>query len=146
MIVRSTHLAESADMDLRRRRSRLQADHLTRRAEVLKAPERRLIHDLFDAGRACSQIAAELGRDARTVRREVRGITRRLLDPRFDFVLARSERWRPTRRRVAQSVYIHGNGLRETARELGLSLYCVRRHRDAIEALFEAEAGHAATA
>jgi DNA-binding NarL/FixJ family response regulator len=140
MIARSVHLAEDARMDLRRRRSRAQAEELTARARHLEPRERRLIDDLFDAGRSCSVIAAEMGRDARTVRREVRGITRRLLDPRFEFVTRRSDRWRPTRRQIAQALYVQGLGLRETARELGVSLYSVRRHRDAIEALFGAEA------
>ncbi len=138
MIARSHHLAEAEGMDLRRRRSRAQAQELTVRAQHLNPRERRLIDDLFAVGRPCSVIAAELGRDARGVRREVRGITRRLLDPRFDFVTACAEGWRPTRRRIGESLYVHGRGLRETARELGLSLYSVRRHRDAIEALFEA--------
>ena len=138
MLVRSQHAIENEGMDLRRRRTRSQAQALTSRAQHLEPRERRLIEDLFDVGRPCSTIAAELGRDARTVRREVRGITRRLLDPRFEFVTAHAAAWRPTRRRIAESLYVHGLGLRKTARQLGQSLYSVRRHRDAIEALFEA--------
>ncbi len=138
MIVRSNHLVETSRMDLRRRRTRSQAQALTARARHLEARERRLIEDLFEAGRPCSLIAAELGRDARNVRREVRVITRRLLDPRFEFVTTNADRWRPTRQRIARALYVQGLGLRETARHLGLSLYSVRQHRDAIEALFEA--------
>ncbi|MEL6499130.1 MAG: helix-turn-helix domain-containing protein [Planctomycetota bacterium] len=140
MIVRSHHIAEAHATDLRRRRSRSQTQALTARAQHLGPRERRLIEALFDEGRPCSTIAAEFGRDARAVRREARGITRRLLDPRFDFVTTYGGAWRPTRKRIAEALYIHGLGLRKTARQLGLSLYSVRRHRDAIEALFEARA------
>lgn len=138
MIVRSHHIADAQGLDLRRRPTRLQAEALTRRARQLKAGERQLIEDLFEDGRPCSTIAAELGRNARAVRREARGIAQRLLDPRFEFVTIYSPAWRPTRRRIAESLYIHGMGLRQTARQLRLSLYSVRRHRDAIDALFEA--------
>lgn len=138
MIVRSHHLAAAQGVDLRRRRTRSQAEALTERAQHLAPPERRLIEDLFDSGRPCSTIASELGRDARAIRREARDITRRLLDPRFEFVTAHADAWRPTRQRIALSLYVHGRGLRKTARELGVTLYSVRRHRDAIEALFEA--------
>ncbi|MEL6796416.1 MAG: helix-turn-helix domain-containing protein [Planctomycetota bacterium] len=143
MIAQSHQLVEAQATDLRRRRTRSQMQALTMRARHLAPREQRLIEALFDQGRSCSTIAAELGRDARTVRREARGITRRLLDPRFDFVVVHADAWRPTRKRIAEALYVHGLGLRRTARELGLSLYSVRRHRDAIEALFEARA-HAA--
>ncbi|MEO0631072.1 MAG: hypothetical protein AAFY46_10140, partial [Planctomycetota bacterium] len=70
--------------------------------------------------------------------REIRGITKRLLDPRFEFVTTCTPNWQPTRRRIAECLYVRGKGMRKTARHIGTSLYNVRRHRDAIEALFEA--------
>lgn len=67
-----------------------------------------------------------------------------MLDPRFDFVAALADSWRPTRRRIAHAFYINGKSLRETARSLGVSLYSVRHHRDAVEAMFEASRMHRA--
>ncbi|MEM1071568.1 MAG: hypothetical protein AAGH71_01915 [Planctomycetota bacterium] len=147
MIVSTALVAASTNTtDLRRRRTRAQAQQLTRRAKLLDPPDRRLIEDMFDAGRPCSTIAAELGTDPRALRRRARRITTRMLDPRFDFVAAQAESWRPTRRRVANWHYIKGKSLRVIARELGMSLYSVRRHRDAVEAMFELaqETGRAA--
>ncbi|MEM8756505.1 MAG: hypothetical protein AAGF47_01820 [Planctomycetota bacterium] len=139
MIVRSSMVERApATPDLRRRRTRAQAERISLRADVLDPPERRLIRDLFEDGRPCSAIARELGQNPRSIRRRVRSITRRLLDPRFEFVLTKADAWRPTRRRVAHEHFIRGHSLRETAEQLGLSLYIVRQHRDAIEALFEA--------
>ncbi|MEO1534142.1 MAG: hypothetical protein AAFS11_01085 [Planctomycetota bacterium] len=137
MVIRSHRFVESRGFDLRRRQSRAQTDELRQRARFLDRGEQRLLADLFEAGLPCSTIAAELGRDPRTVRRQIRGITKRLLDPRFEFVTERAETWQPTRRRIAECLYVHGKCLRKTAQQVGTTLYNVRRHRDAIEAMFE---------
>jgi DNA-directed RNA polymerase specialized sigma24 family protein len=125
-------------IDLRRRRGREQIRLLTELSSFLNPAERRLIEDTFDRGKTASVLAAELERDPRGLRREIRRLSRRLLDPRFAFVALTAAHWRPTRRRIAETHFIRGLSLRETARELGISLYRVRQHRDAIDAMFEA--------
>ncbi|MGP1273606.1 MAG: hypothetical protein ACTS22_09765 [Phycisphaerales bacterium] len=125
--------------DLRRRRLREEVERLVERAARLDSEDRRLITAVFAEGVPAAQLARERDADARWIRRRVRAIARRVLDPRFEFVARHAESWRPTRRRVATALYIRGRTLRQTARELGLSLYLVRLNRDAVEAMFEAE-------
>jgi DNA-directed RNA polymerase specialized sigma24 family protein len=59
------------------------------------------------------------------------------MSPQFIYVLRQRDEWTPTRRRVATACLLHGLSLRQAAAALHLSLYTVRRHQDAIIALFE---------
>lgn len=77
------------------------------------------------------------GAGARRVRARVRALVERALSPMFVFVASRQADWTPTRRRVAQAVYLHGMTLREAASALGVSLHVVRRHADAVRTLAE---------
>lgn len=129
----------STTLDLRRRQARAGVERLVERAACLDDDERRLITAIFEDGRPASAFAREHRQDPRLVRRRVRSIATRVLNPRFDYVRNHAERWRPTRRRIATSLYIKGRSMRETAEHLGLSLYLVRLNRDAVEAMFEAD-------
>jgi hypothetical protein len=124
-------------LDLRRRQTKSLARHILERAAILAPAERHLLEATFHDGLSCALLAAQLGREPRGLRREVRALTRRVLDPRFAFVAALAPRWRPTRRRVAEAVFLRGLSLRKAARELGMSLYSVRLHRDAVQSVFE---------
>lgn len=124
-------------LDLRKRQTRTLSKDILERAVILAPAERRLLEATFHDGLSCAQLAAEIGREPRGLRRQVRALTSRVLDPRFPFVASLAPRWRPTRRRVAEAVFLRGLSLRKTARELGMSLYSVRLHRDAVQSVFE---------
>lgn len=137
--------------DLRRKRRQACADHLVRHAQHLPPADRALIEAVYRDGSRIVEIAALVSQRApddhtvRSLRRRIRALVRRMLDPRFDFVvralgnadgIARSP-WSPVRAHVAREHYLNGRTMRDLARHSGASFYSVRRHRDAIEALFE---------
>ena len=149
------------------RRDRRYAEMLVERAAWIPSSDRSLIEAVHGEGlsvvayvRRCldrgvepverdafGKTALENGRDldawARMARRRLRRLNDRLASDRFAFVIARRNAWPTTRRRVAVTCTLHGRSLRAASRELGLSLHTVRRHAEAIEAMFEAyrEAG-----
>lgn len=156
--------------DMRRRRNAEAAELVVRRAEFLAPEDRALLRAIYADGLSISQVAllrqtapttntlAAQGSDttpasgavsrpgvagARRVRARVRALVERALSPMFVFVASRQADWTPTRRRVAQAVYLHGMTLREAASALGVSLHVVRRHADAVRTL--AEEHHAAS-
>ncbi len=125
--------------DLRRRHGREETELVLALAEHLGSEERALLKAVFEGGMSVGEVARVRGCAARTLRREVRGLVKRVTDPRFVFVLSRREEWGASRRKVASACVVQGLTLREAARESGLTLHTVRRHMGAIEALFEAE-------
>jgi hypothetical protein len=52
-----------------------------------------------------------------------------------------STAWGSVRRRIAAECYINGRSIRDVAHMLNLSMHAVRRHRDAVEAVFQAARG-----
>ncbi|MGD9693158.1 MAG: hypothetical protein AB7G17_10245 [Phycisphaerales bacterium] len=125
--------------DLRRRHGREETERVLALAEHVGAEERALLRAVFEGGVSVGELARVRGCPVRTLRREVRGLVRRVTDPRFVFVLSRREGWGAGRRKVASACVLQGLSLREAAREAGLTLHTVRRHMGAIEALFDAE-------
>jgi DNA-directed RNA polymerase specialized sigma24 family protein len=123
--------------DLRRKRSRALVDQLVEYAQWLAPPDRVLIEAVYRDGRSVSDVATLMGESVRTLRRRVRMLIERINSPRFMFVVRSLDQWAPTRRRVAICCVLHGRPLRAVAEELGLSLHVVRRHRDAVYALYE---------
>lgn len=126
-------------IDLRRRRADALNERIIQRAEWLEPNDRALVSAMFVDGYSAARIARLGNSDPRTIRSRIRKIVHRLGDPRTAYVMLHSNAWTPTRRRVAREVYINGRSLRETAETLGLSFYVVRRHRESIEAMFEAD-------
>jgi DNA-directed RNA polymerase specialized sigma24 family protein len=124
--------------DLRRRHARRLIEHIVAAAAVLPDQERLLIETTYGDGKRLTDIARLRGDDPRTLRRRVRGIVRRMLDPEFGFVASRRAEWPRTRRLVAERCVLQGVSLRDAATTLGISLHTVRRHRDAIRALADA--------
>lgn len=125
-------------VDLRRRARRTLAERIVARSEGLPAQDRTLVRLVYHEGRSVSELAGLMGVSARTLRRRVRRLTTRVLSPRFLFVLSHQGKWSVTRRRVAEACVLGGMSLREAARALDLSFHTVRRHHDAVNALFEA--------
>jgi len=124
--------------DRRRRQGRDLAEALVARAEHLLPEDRALIFAVYREGSSAREIASLTGATPRSVRRRIRILAQRILDPRFSFVLLHRNDWPPTRRKVATELTLHGFPLRETARRLNLSLHTVRRHADAIRVMYEA--------
>ncbi len=129
--------------DLRRKHEASLSDSLVRRAHWLDPKDRELVLAMFRDGRSALSIARLLEQDPRMVRRRLKRLARRLQDPRVAYVVAHQAQWAPGRRRVARRLYIAGLSMREVASELGVSLHCVRKHRDAIEAMWLGARHHA---
>lgn len=121
--------------------SRAAAESIRALAGHLPDAERALIYDAFELGTPVAQIARRTGQNPRTLTRRVRRITQRLLDPQFRFVAEHRGQWKPTQGTVAQACVIEGLSIREAAARLGLSSHVVRRHKEAIDALYELVSG-----
>ncbi len=129
----------SSFTDLRRRHGREEVEAVLALAEHVSPEERSLLRAVFESGLPVGEMARVRGCSARTLRREVRALVRRVMDPRFVFVLSRRDLWGPSRRRVASACVVQGLTMREAAQVAGMSLHAVRRHMGAVEALFESE-------
>ncbi len=129
--------------DLRRKRRREVIERVVERAELLSPADRALILAYYRDEQSALDIARLACEPVRAVRRRLRRVVQRVLSPRFQFVASRRRSWPPTRRRVASACVLEGFTLREASRRLGLSLHSVRRHHDAIQAMFEDERGPA---
>lgn len=122
--------------DLRRRRRGEWVDRLLDRAGWLPTRERVLVEAVFRDGRSATEVARLSGDEPRTVRRRVKRAVERAMSDRLAFVVAHRASWSPMRRRVADALVVEGRSMRDASRQLGLSYHTVRRHADAIEALF----------
>lgn len=125
--------------DLRRKRQRGLVEVITLRAELLPAHERALVEAIYREGASAKDVALLRGAPPKRVRRELRRLVQRLLDPRFLFVARNRESWPRQRRKVATTCVLHGLSMRDAAARLELSLHTVRRHMQAVQTLFEAE-------
>ncbi|MCB9847030.1 MAG: hypothetical protein H6814_01310 [Phycisphaeraceae bacterium] len=124
--------------DRRRRQCRDLAEALVARAEYLLPEDRALLTAIYRDGASAREVALLSGATPRSIRRRIRALAQRALDPRFAFVIVHRDAWPPTRRRVATELTLHGRPLRETARLLNLTLHTVRRHADAVRVMYEA--------
>lgn len=126
-------------LDLRKRLRRDRADSLVARAAFLPPDDRALIEAYFRDGQTIKVLSELHHTDARAMSRRIRRLCERLLSERFGFVLRNFESWSPSRRRVATATMLHGHSMRAASGVLRMSLYSVRRHADAINALYESE-------
>ena len=129
----------SEDIDLRKKRDDSLTDRLVLRAHWLEASDRELILSMFRDGNSANTIADILGQCPRQVRRRINRLVSRLNDPRVAYVVAHHDHWSKTKRLIAQSLFIEGRSIRETVDDLGVSFYSVRKHREAIDAMCDAE-------
>ena len=107
-------------------------------ADVLPRQDGELMRAVFVEGRSKREMGRLLGVDGRALRRRLEKLVQRVESPKFGFVRAHLSRMGPARRRVAVACVLHGRSLREAAAELGTPLNAVRRHMDALHAMFEA--------
>lgn len=124
--------------DLRRHRPADLARTIAERAEWCLPDDRALVQAMYQQGLSAAQIAQLRDAPVQLVRRRIKSVVRRVLSPRYLFVLRHRDAWSPSRRRVATACVLQGRTLRQTARHLQVSLYTVRRQMDAVSALFEA--------
>lgn len=137
--------------DLRRKRRRAFADRLLALSIYLPDHDRTLIEASYRDSLRVVELASLIhGRSptdtqVRAMRRRIRVLVRRLLNPRFEFVLralvnaegiARAP-WSPLRARVAREFFLEGRTMRAIAFDARVSFYLIRRHRDAVEGLFD---------
>ncbi|GJM19230.1 MAG: hypothetical protein DHS20C14_14430 [Phycisphaeraceae bacterium] len=122
--------------DLRRRRAGAWVDRVLDRSAWLPPSERTLVESVFRDGRTAVEIARLSNADARRVRRRIRRAVDRAMSPRLAFVMTSRAAWSPTRRRIADLLVIEGLSMRGASDRLGVSYHTVRRHKDAIDALF----------
>lgn len=139
--------APAPDLDLRRGFHRDLAQALVERAAHLPEPDRYLVEGVFRDGRSIAHLSAmwaprpEPGRNPQSLRRRLHRLIARLSSHRFLVVAEHSDRWTPTRRRVATACVLHGMSLREASEALGVSLHTVRRHFEAVAAVADALRG-----
>lgn len=139
------HADPDQALDLRKRLRRDRTDCIVARAAFLPPSERLLVESYFREGRTIKILAEASATDPRVLSRRLRRLTERLLSDRFSFVLRNFEGWSPSRRRVAMAMVMQGLSMRAASIHLRMSLYSVRRHADAINALYESEKRAAAT-
>lgn len=130
-----TKQARHVRLDLRRRPDTRLHDTLLERAPWLAPGDRTLIELVFREGRTLREIASLLDQPPPAIRRRLRRIATRLLDPLTAYVAAHADTWPPTRRRIAVACVLQGLSMREAAQRLGLSLHTVRRHMAAVREL-----------
>lgn len=114
------------------------AESVLNRSEWLSPSDRQLLRSIYADGHPVARLAPMLHVGKRSLRRRIERLLERVNSRRFAYVAARHARWPSTRRRIAASMVLEGRSLRETAESMGMSLYNVRRHYEAINALFEA--------
>ena len=127
--------AAMAGIDLRRRVEPGLVDLILMRGEFLPRADRALLEAYFRQGVSVEDLAALDGRAPRTIRRRIGVLSDRVLDEMFVYVMRSRERFGPVRGRVAEAVFLWGQSRPVAARCLGMSLYTVRCHCNAIEEL-----------
>lgn len=131
-------------LDLRRREARAALiAQLAARADLLPPEDRALLKAVYERGMPVARLAELRGgpAEAGTLRRRLRRLVERVLSPEFEFVARHRAGWSAARRRIATAMVLHGLSQRQAAAALGLSPHVVRRHRDAVRALFDAAVG-----
>lgn len=133
------HVDPDAALDLRRRVRRDRVERILARAVFLPPADRLLIEAYFRDGHTIKLLAQACDTDPRVLSRRLRRLSERLLSDRFAFVLRHQDTWSPSRRRVACAMILHGHSMRAAASLLRMSLYAVRRHAEAIDALYDSD-------
>ena len=132
------HDLQTDSVDLRRSLSRTLVQTLSERSVFLPNTDHALIKEVYVSGKSIADVARSRGVEISPLRRRVRRLTSRMLTPRYRFVTEHRHTWRPTRKKVADACVIQGLSIKEAADRLDMSVYLVRKHRDAIEAMVEA--------
>lgn len=127
------------EVDLRKRIDPDVVELLLMRAGLLAPEDAALLEAYFRRGVGALELGRLAGVTPRQIRFRIRRLAQRVFDPGFCYVMRHRDLWGPTRREIAESIYIKGLSRRETARTMGLSLHVVRRHALAIAERIELE-------
>lgn len=138
--------------DLRRRRRkatptpptrRALAEVLVDRARHLPTEDAALVLAVYRDGMRLADIAAlgptgldPAGVSVPHLRRRLRRLTRRCIDPLFAYVVVHAPTLSPTMRRVATACVLHGMSVRRASIVLNLTHHAVRQHRESLQAIF----------
>lgn len=133
------HTQDAQACDLRKRIRRQAAEQIVARAAFLPPSDRLLVQLYLEHGRTLKDLAEASGLPPRVMSRKMRKLITRVASERFDFVLHHMESWPTGRRKVAIAMVLHGLSIRDAAQTLAVSLYTVRRHHEAVCALFDTE-------
>lgn len=126
-------------LDLRRKREGDFSDTMVRRAHWLEPDDRELVLAMFQRDQSASEIALLSNEDPRNIRRRLKHLIARLNDPTVAYVVAHHKQWPRTRRAIARELYIRGRTMRQASERFRMSLHSVRKHRDAIETMCQAQ-------
>ena len=126
-------------VDLRRRRDADLSRRIARRAHWLDKHDREITLAYFERGLTASQISEMSNEDARHIRKRLREIVLRLEDPRCAYVVANRNAWTPKRRAIAEDLFLRGRSMRDVSKTHKTSLHMIRKHRDAIDAMAQAD-------
>jgi len=137
--LRDFNPADGAARAERREASQFLADLLMGRADVLEEHEQALLQAIYGEGKSCAFVARLSNVPVRRIQRRVRDLARRLLSPLATFVLRQRGQWNPTMARVATEVFLRGRSLKGAQGSLRMTYHAVRRQRDAVLAMFNAE-------
>lgn len=110
---------------------------VVRLAQWLPDDERALVGAVYEDGRSISRVAHLTGRAPGELRRALAQLIARVSAPEYAFVVVNRSRWPAARARVATACWLEGRSVRGAAESLGLSLYEVRIHREAVRALID---------
>jgi hypothetical protein len=103
--------------------------------------DRVLVQAVYRRGLTASDFATVTGQDARTIRRQLNRIMRRLRSPLFRFVVRERVHWPPLRREIAEAVVLRGEVQRMVAQRLNVPLHRVRHEIWHVRALSETAIG-----
>ncbi len=123
--------------DLRRIKSRDLIDAILARAEHLPEADAALLRAVYDRGLSVANLALTTNADARALRKRVRSLVARVMDPTFMFITTHAAAWPEVRRRVSTLCLIQGLSVREAAARLSVSDYTVRKNLLAVRTLTE---------
>jgi len=122
-------------VDLRKNRRDELCKWIVQRAHWLAEDDCRVVLAMFRDGQSAAAIAHACGQCPRQMRKRIKQLIARLDDPRMAYVVAHSHKWTKSRQSIARALFIDGRSMRQTTNELSVSLYSVRRHRQAIESM-----------
>jgi len=128
--------SQAAVLNLDQRRD--QAERLVQFAQHLSPGDRDLLCSVYQRGMSATELARVIGTRPRSVRSRVRRLVRRLNSPTFRYVLQARDKWPPRKRKIAEAVFLRGEGQRKAAVRLQTTVHEVRRETDRIRAIAEA--------
>ena len=105
-------------------------------AELLTVPECEILLAIAEQGFTVRALARVSGRSERDIRRTLRSVAARADAPLFRFVVKTRKGMPPRLRAVAEAIVFRGASLREAGKELGLTVWAVRQHRDRLVTRF----------